>query len=151
MRRLTKTHKAIIFFGLFLTAVYFCVPSINYTNCLYGENFRQIEFEGIVIRKYLDKANHSTPIAELMTFKDSIERISLFGDHSGIFKRIRDGDSLKKNKGTSEILKRINDKYVRFGYADFNCDSIKLEKEEYLFWLYDLTKIIPKKDDKDKR
>ena len=124
-------------------AVYFCVPSINYTNCLYGEDFRQIEFEGVVIRKYLDKSNHSTPIAELKNSKDTIEEIHFFGDHSGLFDKITDGDSLKKSKGTNEILKKINNEYVRFGYADFNCDSVKLEKEEYLFGLYDFIGIIP--------
>jgi hypothetical protein len=143
--RLTKTHKGIIFFGLFLTAVYFCVPSINYTNCLYGEDFRQSEFEGVIVRKYLDKLNHSTPVAELRNYKDSIERISLFGDYSALFERVNSGDSLKKNPGTMEILKKVNNKFTRFGYADFNCDSVELENERYLFWLYDLTGIVDKK------
>jgi hypothetical protein len=151
MRRLTKTHKAIIFFGLFLTAVYFCVPSVNYTNCLYGEDFRQSEFEGVIVRKYLDKSSHSTPVAELRNYKDSIERISLFGDHSGLFERVNNGDSLKKSRGTMEILKKVNNQFTRFGYADFNCDSVELENERYLFWLYDLTGIVDKESKKDKR
>lgn len=146
MRRLTKKHKAIIFFGLFFIAVYFFVPSVNYTSCLYGEDFRQIEFEGVVVKKYLDKSDHSTPIAELKNLRDSIEKIYLFGDHSGLFDRITDGDSLRKYTGTSEVLKKVNNEYVRFGYADFNCDSLELENERYLFWLYDLTGIVDKRD-----
>ena len=151
MIRLTKTHKGLIFFGLFFTAVYFCVPSINYTNCLYGENFRQSEFEGVVVRKYLDKSNHSVPVAELRNYKDSIKRISLFGDYSGLFERINNGDSLKNNRGTMEILKRTNNKFTRFGYADFNCDSVELENERYLFWLYNLTGIVDRKSNMDKK
>jgi len=148
MRRLTKVNKAIIFFGLVFTAVYFCVPSVNYTNCLSGEHFRQIAFEGVVLRKYLDKSDHSTPIAELKNYKNSIEKIYLFGDHSGLFDRIAAGDSLKKNKGTIEILKMVNGDYVNFGYVDFNCDSVKLAKEEYLFALYDLIGITPEHGNK---
>ena len=145
MRRLTEIQKGIIFFGLFFTAVYFNVPSINYTNCLYGEDFRQSEFDGVIIRKYLDRENHSTPVAELRNYKDSIERISLSGDHSGLFDRVNSGDSLKKNRGTMEILKKVNNEFIRFGYANFSCDSVELEDERYLFWLYDFTGIVDKK------
>ena len=73
----------------------------------------------------------------------------MFLDASGLFDKIAEGDSLKKNKGTNEILNKINDTYVRFGYADFDCDSVKLMKEEYLFGLYDLIGIVPQPDTTD--
>lgn len=145
MKQLTKTQKGLIFFGLFLTAVYFNVPSVNYTNCLYGNDFRQSEFEGVIVAKYVDKAHHSDPVAELSNKMGSVERISLLWDHSGLFDKITVGDTLKKRKGTMEILKMINKEYTRFGYADFNCDTVELEDERYLFWLYDFTGIVDKK------
>lgn len=93
-----------------------------------------------MIKKYLDKSDHSTPIAELKNTRDSIERIYLFG--SGLFDRINTGDSLKKSKGTIKVLIKINNEY-HVCRTDFNCDSVKLKKEEYLFGLYDLIGTIP--------
>jgi hypothetical protein len=140
MRQLTKTQQAVMFFGLFFIAVYFCVPSDNCLNCIARERFRQEEFEGVVIKKYLDRSDHSTPIAELRNTRDSIEKIYLFG--SGLFDGINTGDSLKKSKGTIEVLIKINSKY-HVCLTDFNCDSVKLKEEEYLFGLYDLIGTIP--------
>ena len=98
----------------------------------------------MVINKYRDRSNHSIPIAELRTSNNSIERVHLFGERSGLFNQINSGDSLKKSTGTNEILRKIDGAYVKFGYANFNCDSEKMEKEKYLCELYDFVGTIPK-------
>lgn len=146
MKAFLKKYKYLVIVCLFLSIVYIIVPSMNYTNCLSSQKFREVIIDGVVINKYLDKSQHSTPIVEIQNFLGRIDSVYFFGDHSGIFDRLNVKDTLKKSSGTNEILIRINGKYAQLGVADFKCDSAKLKSEDFLSWIYDLFGTIPAND-----
>lgn len=143
MKALLKKYEYLIFLGLFLLIVYAAVPSINYTNCRSNQRFQKTIFDGVVVKKYLDRSEHSIPRIEIMGFNDSLTEFSFFGEHTGIYNRISISDSLRKMGGSNEILIKISGEYVRFGVADFQCDSVKLENEKFSTWLYNLFGTIP--------
>ncbi len=143
MKALLRKYKYLVIVALFLLVVYAIVPSVNYTNCLSNQKFQKLAFDGVVVDKYLDKSQHSTPIVEIRNFEGRIDSVYLFGDHSGLYDRIQISDTLKKESGSSEILTKTSNEYVRFGVADFKCDSAKLESEKFLFWVYDLFGTVP--------
>jgi len=138
MKKPWSKYKPLLFFGAFILLIYFCIPSMNYTNCKENEYFRKMTFEGIIQKKYLDKSDHSTPKVVLKNFQNELDTLYLFGEDNGIYKAINLGDTIKKASGTLLILKMKNREYVAFRAAEFGCDSAELRKEEYLFNLYDL-------------
>jgi hypothetical protein len=138
-----KKYKYFIVAGLFFLTIYAVVPSVNYTNCLSNQKFREVTIDGVVVDKYFDKSQHSTPIVEIENFEGLIDSIYFWGDHSGLFNKIQIKDTLKKKNGSNEILIKVEGKFEVFGIANFKCDSAKLEKEKFLSWLYDLVGTIP--------
>jgi hypothetical protein len=143
MKTALRKYKYLVVFLLFLLVIYAMVPSVNYTNCLNSQKFQVLIFDGVVVNKYLDKSQHSTPIVEIKNFEGRIDSVDLLGDHSGLYNKMRVNDTLKKESGSNEIQIKIDGMYTRFGVADFNCDSTKLKSEEYLFWVYDLFGTVP--------
>lgn len=150
MKSILKKYKYLIIVVLFALTVYAAVPSINYTNCCNNQSFQALTIDGVVVNKYLDKSQHSTPIVEIENFEGRVDSVYLFGDHSGLYDRIQVSDTLKKKSGTNEVLTKTRSKYVRFGVADFQCDSAKLENEKFLFWVYDLFGTVPPDNTKGK-
>jgi len=143
MKALLRKYKYLVIVVLFLLVVYFIVPSINYTNCRSSQRFHKIIFDGVVVKKYLDRSEHSMPTIEILDLNDSLTEISFFGEHTGIYDRINISDSLRKIRGSNEILIKTRGEYLQFGVVDFKCDSAKLENEKYLFWVYDLFGTVP--------
>jgi hypothetical protein len=89
---------------LFLLTVYAAVPSVNYTNCGNNQRFQALTFDGVVVNKYLDRSQHSTPIVEIENFEGRVDSVYLFGDHLGLYDRIQITDTLKKESGSNEVL-----------------------------------------------
>lgn len=127
-----------LFFGAFILVIYFCIPSTNFHNCTWNEDFGKMKFEGVIQKKYLDKSNHSTPTVVLIDFQNNMDTLDLFGEDTGVYEAISLGDTIKKPSGTRQMLKMRNNEYVVFKTAEFGCDSTKLKKEEYLFGVYNL-------------
>jgi hypothetical protein len=48
MRTRKEIFKGLLFISLFMTFIYLCIPSSNYTQCQLTEQFYDLEFEGIV-------------------------------------------------------------------------------------------------------
>ncbi|OKL39907.1 hypothetical protein [Pontibacter flavimaris] len=138
MKKIWSKYKTLLFFGVFILPVYFCVPSSNYTDCKWNEDFNKLKFEGVIQKKYLDKSDHSVPKVVLKNFQNNLDTLYLFGEDTGIYESISLGDTIKKASGTRLILKMKNQKYVAYKTVEFGCDSVELRKEEYLFKLYDL-------------
>jgi len=128
---------------LFFLAIYTIVPSTNYTNCLASQRFEKLTFHGVVVNKFLDKSQHSTPIVEIRNFRGRRDSVYLFGDQSGLFNKIEVYDTLKKESGSNEVLTRFGSEYMQLGVADFKCDLIKFENEQIVSWLYEIFGTIP--------
>jgi hypothetical protein len=135
--------KSFILIAVFILVIYVIVPSVNYTNCVSNNRFQNLTIDGVVVKKYLDKSQHSTPIVEVQNFLGCVDKIYLYGDGSGLYERIQLRTVLKKERGSNEVLIKEENRYVRLGIANFNCDSVKLADEKFLFWIYDLLGTVP--------
>lgn len=131
---------AIIVFLVF----YFLIPSVNYSNCINAERFMKSSFEGIVVNKYLDNQQHSVPTIEVLNDHGQVNKLYLFGEYSGLYESISLHDTIVKSKGSSNVFKQRNGAFEFFHRADFNCDSVALQKEEYLFGIYEFTGFVPR-------
>src|SRR5687768_15303192 len=66
------------------------------------KNFRAY---GKVIRKYIDKENHSNKIIDVENFNNrTIIRFYLLGEHSGLYDSLEIGHVVKKNYGELKVL-----------------------------------------------
>ncbi len=80
------------------------VPSIMKGDpCEYENRFRQVEWNGTVIKKYNDKPNHNYETIEIenQTESKKIQNWGVFAN--GNFDRISVGDSIAKNKGETNV------------------------------------------------
>lgn len=75
MKLILKKYKYFIVIGIFLLLLYIGIPSINYTNCLSSQKFQILTIDGVVVKKYLDKSQHSTPIVEIEDSRGCIDSI----------------------------------------------------------------------------
>lgn len=123
---LKKKHFGYIIFSLAIIYLYvFIIPSDNKTNCSNKKEFLAYVFKGVVIRKYLDKEQHSYPMIDIINFIDNKKfQINLVEESSNIFEKVLVDDTIMKNKG-SDILKFIRNDSSFSLRAYFNCDSIK--------------------------
>ncbi len=136
MRTRKEIFKGLLFISLFMTFIYLCIPSSNYTQCQLTEQFYDLEFEGIVENAYIDRSDHSLPYFVVRNETKFLDTISLFGEWNELFKFIKVGDTLKKERKSNLVFRKENLIYRPFKIAKFQCDTIELNKEKPFFKLY---------------
>jgi hypothetical protein len=81
------------------------------------QNMMQEDYNGVVVKKYIDKANHNSPMLRFSNKKE----IAIFGRFYAV---IKIGDSLIKNnnslkilvyRGDSKLVLDINDALKKYG------------------------------------
>lgn len=81
------------------------------------------EIKGIMISKYLDKANHAFKTIELRT-NISVEKWVIDADKSGLYQYILEGDSLVKQSDSYEVRLYRDGVYNRTFIMDYKCDDL---------------------------
>lgn len=109
-----------LFFGIRL---FLSFPSLNDSACNSLENFKNYNYDYLILNKYLDSTQHSYPTLVLQDAQgNKFENQDLIVDNSGLFDFLTIGDSIKKKQGT--VLVRVkNNKTDTTFEADFGCDK----------------------------
>ena len=85
-----------------------------------------IYYNGRVVAKYLDKANHNSKTLEL-SMKG--EKVNLDWDLSGLYEFVEVNDSIVKDTGNYEVrIYRDSDEYKFI--IDYGCDNLKGKMEK---------------------
>ena len=69
----------------------------SYLNYYYSESLN-----GVILKKYIDKRNHSIKTIQIRTIDDTISLAFDF-DNSGLFEYLIKGDSISKNQNSFQI------------------------------------------------
>lgn len=133
-----KRFTSILIIALIITAFIVLTPSENYTNCYNNSYFMNTEFSGSIVRKFIDKSQHSTPTVEIKdTTSDSVKSISFFGDYSGLYYKVEVGDTVTKKIESLDIhFRKANGGLILIGTANFKCDQAQFHKEEKRFGFF---------------
>jgi len=117
-----KIVSGILFFMFFFGLVWLLFPGPNEASCNRQDDFLKLKINGLVLKKYIDKEQHSYPIIEVKDFdSDSVIVINLVCDKSDAFSKINVMDSLIKPTGVNSIFRNINNKLVMIAVVDFGC------------------------------
>ena len=106
----------------FIIIMFCLLPNKNETNCKLYQEFVYLNIDGVVTNKYLDKHEHSYPTIEIKLFKnDSILKVNLVGEKSGLYSLLCKSDTNKKLKQSNIVCRKINGKFVNLVKVDFGC------------------------------
>lgn len=104
--------------------MFFFIPKEKNQKCLWQEDFDSLKFSGVVVKKYIDSSQHSSPIVEiedLMTGK--IDTIYLFGDRSNAFDYLNRSDTIFKVAFSRRIQVKRNGTFENLASIDFGCGN----------------------------
>jgi hypothetical protein len=96
--------KSIKGYMIFFIIIIGLIIYSNYSgknSCL--KNVNELNFNGVIVKKYYDTKQHNYAIIELFSLNDSIVKINLTNDHSGIFDYVQKNDSLIKRSGELDV------------------------------------------------
>lgn len=116
-----KPKKISIVLGI-LTIIVFTILAKERSkdDCLdIKEKYLNIEYKGIVVRKFEDKENHAIPTL-IIREKNQEKIFSTFRDFGGLYAYAQIADSIIKEKGTLEV-RIVRDKNDTTINMDFNC------------------------------
>jgi len=102
-----KVYRYLIFVVLFAGAIYL-INILNPSNCDLYDGYKKSSFEGVVIKKFIDKKEHSFPFVYVKN-ENHLEKLNLFYDTTA-YKAIYINDSIIKLKNDPWIYKKINHK-----------------------------------------
>jgi hypothetical protein len=116
----------LIFVLLSFIVLYFNIPNHNKGRCESKKEFQSLNFEGIIINKFIDSKQHSDPIVEIWDYKKSKNEteitLNLGAENSDIFQKLSIGDTISKFSGSTILGIKRNDSSFRL-QADYPCDS----------------------------
>jgi hypothetical protein len=99
-----KYFRSVLIVAIIIAAFIVLTPSENYTTCYNNSYFLKTKFSGLVVRKFVDKSQHSTPTVEVKDVtNNAIKSVSFFGDYSGLYHKIEVGDTVVKNPESLEV------------------------------------------------
>jgi len=99
---------------------FFLTPNENEERSSWQNEFNNLNFSGVIVKKYLDHSQHSTPIIELKTLENNeINKIDLFGDRSSVFDDIKVGDTLVKKRNSDSVFIVLRGNLQLVGRANF--------------------------------
>ena len=109
------------FMILITGVVFFIVQILNQPSCL--ESYikeKEIHFNGIITKKFIDKKNHNYPMIQILNKGMSLD-YNLVHDLSGVFDFVEKGDKIIKNKGSNDVIVRRDGEDILF-VLDFGCE-----------------------------
>ena len=118
----------LIVIGLFISSQ----PSSNYMRCMIVERFKEQNYSGVIVDKYIDEENHSneTLIVQNRDKKSTI--IDFIYLPREDFNIIQIGDSIFKESGDEFILMKRDSIHHKF-YLEVDCDYQKYQEENEKF------------------
>lgn len=121
MKKGLLTLILIYLIGFFLFVINF-FPSLSEANCIKDEEFKKIELNGVVEKKYIDSSQHSYPMIEVRQFDvDILVVINLVGDIINSFDKIQINDTVKKSREDNSISLRRKEGELVIS-VDFGCN-----------------------------
>jgi hypothetical protein len=103
-------------------SLFFFIPFKMDEKCDWQNDFNKKLFEGVVVNKFIDSSQHSTPLIEIRNLKDnSIDSIDLFGDKSAVFDLINKYDTLYKPSKNNSVFVEDKNKLKLIGQVNFGC------------------------------
>ena len=109
MNNRSRNIISIIFIALFITYLYFKLPSGKDVRERLNNDFLISQFEGVITNKFIDRNEHSYPIIIIKSFEnDSLIRINLVRESTNIFDSLIISDSIYKYKNDSLLIRKRN-------------------------------------------
>jgi hypothetical protein len=119
-----KKYKYLIFFLLLFASLFLFIPFGGNDKCKWQQDFNTNFFFGVVVEKFLDSSQHSTPIVEVKDIKTGkIDTLDFFGDKSNVFLLINKLDTIYKTPGSNKIFLKKNKKVTTIGIVNFDCKN----------------------------
>ena len=117
-----KLKWRFLVFLLMCISICFFIPKKGEEECERQSAFNALSFRGVVKKKYIDKAQHSTPIIiiESLEFKED-DTLDLFGNRTDLFNVMQVKDTIVKYKGNHKIYKETKDSIKEMGMVKFGC------------------------------
>lgn len=99
-----KKVKKIIEYGIFIAI---CISLVHFTR-KYGNKetmkyYKELNFNGVVIKKYINKTQHNFSMLEIKHSGEDAQKVNLSTDISGLFNYVREKDSVVKVKGILKV------------------------------------------------
>jgi hypothetical protein len=94
----------------------------SHSACDVLELFRDNKFNGLIINKYIDKAEHSTKTVIIKNFNVTIpDTLTLLDwDKTGLYYKINKNDTIIKERGSNSVY--LKNRTGRYNYIlDFGC------------------------------
>jgi hypothetical protein len=117
-----KKIKIILFIVVitFIVCLYFLFGTEK--KCRGNEFFKNISFQGVVSKKYLDPTQHLIPVIDLVELQSNkINTIDFFLDISNSYDKIEISDTILKKEGSMDIYIIKNNNAVFLTKVDFSC------------------------------
>ena len=129
MTKMIKTNSYWILTGvglLFLVVYFLFFHQTDFKSirsrsmCKDKEKALNIEFSGVLIRKYEDKWDHLVKKVEIGSGEDLMKSSFLENEVSGLFGKIRVGDTLFKRKNSLEVIVIDGGDSISY-FLDYRC------------------------------
>lgn len=118
------TYKYAIFSILFFSLVYYIISRGTKVNCELYEQYKLSSFEGVVVKKFIDKREHSFPFVYVKNNKsDHIEKLDLFYD-TNAYGVINLKDTLFKRKNDPWIYKKCKRNLIKMTVLTYGCNNL---------------------------
>ena len=109
--------------GIFTVIIFIFIVFENFFQpsywCKMEKEFNEANYKGIVVKKFIDKENHSQKTIQIKS-SNEIFSIDLDSDRSGYFEYAKIGDTILKPTNKS-MLQTIRNKKTRYFTISFGC------------------------------
>ena len=114
-------RKIIVLVSFLIVSVWLLNKINNHGSCNDAEEMEQKNYyNGVVIKKYIDKNNHNYKIVEIKGLDRQVHKELMDWDKSGLFEYIEKGDSIVKELNTLKVSV-FRDKVEFFFLIDYKC------------------------------
>ena len=119
--------------GVFLYFIIKGTIDSSHSSCDVLELFKQYKYNGLIIKKYIDSAEHSTKTVIIENFNKPIpDTLTLLDwDRTNFFYKINKNDTIIKDSGSNSV--HLKNRIGRFNYILDVIKKIKLFYEEITF------------------
>lgn len=130
-------HSILVLLLLFVFAACKQTSGVKDQNgCKYLVNFKNDEWSGKIINKYIDQTLNNTGVISIENDNGILKISDVFLSDSTNYERIKVGDSIVKIK--NELLVYLyNSSGVTKIKTDFDCDSFVVKDEDFLYDIMD--------------
>jgi len=119
----------IIVFPIVLVVIFFTSgPSSNFNRCEIVEHFKEREYKGIVVDKYIDTEQHATETVILQNGKSILKIYDFSYLNKNNYNQIQNNDSLSKKSGKKFITLKKDSLYIKF-HLNINYNYKKYRKK----------------------